>query len=326
MKNRTISIALTIFLLISTAGRGDIEQGEFDLQIYLPAEAEIEGNTPNLGQVAIIKGDESLVTKANEITLGRIPSPSQKIVVDKPTILGRLACSGIDSSQVIFTGAEKVTIGQRHQIIKSNEFVQKALDFLKNNTQDALVCRFDPVRMPEDLVLPGIGKDLKLSPYFVRGGSKNQAKVRIDVFSGDEEIGSREVIFRLKYKCRKIVAKVDISQGALLGPENIKVEEAISDTPESAGEIVPYGSVAKRRISANTVINANMAGPAQPQVVLERNQNVAIKINTLGLSVSAIGKTMQQGRAGEYIKVQNLDSQRIIMAKVNEDGSVEPIF
>jgi flagella basal body P-ring formation protein FlgA len=35
---------------------------------------------------------------------------------------------------------------------------------------------------------------------------------------------------------------------------------------------------------------------------------------------------MQEGRAGEYIKVRNLDSQRMILAKVNEDGTVEPIF
>jgi len=326
MENGTISIILTACLLISVTGWGDIEQKEFDLQICLPAEAVIEGDTPNIGQVAIIKGDESLATKANEITLGRIPSPSQKIIIDRPTILGRLACSGIESSRVIFTGSEKVTIEQRHQTIKSDEFVQKALDFLKNNSQDASVCRFDPVRTPEDLVLPGVGKDLKLSPYFVRDGSRNQAKVRVGVLSEDEEIGAREVIFRLKYRCRKIVAKVDIPQGTVLSPENIKLEETVSDAPKSASETVSYGCIAKRRIPANTVINANMAGPAQPQVLLERNQNVVIKINTLGLSVTAIGKAMQQGRAGEYIKVQNLDSQRVIMAKVNEDGSVEPVF
>ena len=325
MPNRIISVVLVVLPLISAAS-GDIEQKGSALQINLPAEAVIEGDTPNLGQVAVIRGSESLVAKASEIALGRISTPSQKIVVDRPTILGRLACNGIDAAEVTLTGAEKITIGRQHQIIKSDEFIQKALDFLKNNPPEASVCQYDPVRMPEDLVLPGVGKDLKLSSYFVRGGSRNQAKVRIGVFSEDEEIGSREVIFRLKYKCRKIVAKIDIPQGGVIGSENTKVEETISDTPESAGETVSYGCVAKRRIPAGTVINANMTGSAQPQILLERNQNVVIKINTLGLSVTAIGKAMQQGRVGEYIKVQNLDSQRVIMAKVNEDGSVEPIF
>jgi flagella basal body P-ring formation protein FlgA len=42
--------------------------------------------------------------------------------------------------------------------------------------------------------------------------------------------------------------------------------------------------------------------------------------------VSASGKALQRGCAGEKIKVQNIDSNRIIVAKINEDGSVEPVF
>ncbi|MHC4762939.1 MAG: flagellar basal body P-ring formation chaperone FlgA, partial [Planctomycetota bacterium] len=63
-----------------------------------------------------------------------------------------------------------------------------------------------------------------------------------------------------------------------------------------------------------------------PHILLKRNQNVVIKVDRLGLLITAIGKTMQDGRVGEYIKVRNVDSQRIIMAKVSEDGSVEPVF
>ncbi|MHC4087226.1 MAG: flagella basal body P-ring formation protein FlgA [Planctomycetota bacterium] len=35
---------------------------------------------------------------------------------------------------------------------------------------------------------------------------------------------------------------------------------------------------------------------------------------------------MQEGRTGEYIKVRNLNSQRIILARVKEDGTVEPVL
>jgi flagella basal body P-ring formation protein FlgA len=37
-----------------------------------------------------------------------------------------------------------------------------------------------------------------------------------------------------------------------------------------------------------------------------------------------MGIAMQDGRAGDYIKVRNTDSQRIILAKIKEDGTVEP--
>ena len=77
---------------------------------------------------------------------------------------------------------------------------------------------------------------------------------------------------------------------------------------------------------ANTILSTDMVGPVKPPILLRRNQTILIKVDRLGLFVTAIGRTMQDGQIGEYIKVQNLDSQRIITAKVNEDGSVEPVF
>ena len=64
----------------------------------------------------------------------------------------------------------------------------------------------------------------------------------------------------------------------------------------------------------------------KPEMVVKRNQNVSIKVDRMGLLVTALGKTLQDGRVGDCIKVQNLSSQRIIIAKVKEDGSVEPVF
>ena len=61
-------------------------------------------------------------------------------------------------------------------------------------------------------------------------------------------------------------------------------------------------------------------------MIVNRNQNVIIKIDRFGLLVTAAGKALQKGCAGENIKVQNVDSNRIIVAKINEDGSVEPVF
>jgi flagella basal body P-ring formation protein FlgA len=84
--------------------------------------------------------------------------------------------------------------------------------------------------------------------------------------------------------------------------------------------------VTGRRLSADTVIRPGMVGPLKPQLLLKRNQSVVIQIEKLGLLVTAVGKTMQEGRVGEYIKVRNIDSQRVILARVNENGTVEPVL
>jgi flagella basal body P-ring formation protein FlgA len=42
--------------------------------------------------------------------------------------------------------------------------------------------------------------------------------------------------------------------------------------------------------------------------------------------VTAVGVALQEARAGEYVKVRNADSSRIILCKVNVDGTVEPML
>ena len=326
MRNKKISIILAFLLLISANTRAYTEPKGPALQIHLPREITIEGDVPNLGQVAIIRGNEFLVARACKVTLGQISAPGQKIIVDRPIVLSRLASSGITASEVTFTGAEEISVTRQHQTIKGGEFIEKALTFLKKNNPDASICQWNLIRTPGDLILSGIKEDIKWSLYPVRSSSRNQAKVRVAVFANGKEAGVREVTFLLRYNCRRLTALVDIPRGAVISPENVKIEKVASNHPEPANWAVPYGFVAKRRLPANTVINPNMTGPVKPQILFKRNQSVVIKVDRLGLLITAIGKAMQDGRSGEYIRAQNTDSQRIIMAKVNEDGSVEPVF
>ena len=326
MISRTVSFIAITWLLISASSKADTAKKDFGLQVYLPREVTIKNDIPTLGQVGIIRGEESLSAKASEITLGRISLPGQEITVDRRVVLSRLACNGIPSATVVLTGAEKVLVKREHQVIKGSRFVEKALSFVEKNPPDDTVCEFSPIRIPKDLVIHGKNQDMKLLPHLVKSSIRNRAKVRVTVLAQGQEIGMREVSFQLKYNCRRAVTTIDIPRGAVVSPENMKTEKITSNYPESANWVLPYGLITKRRLPANTVIRPDMVELPKPPVLLKRNQNVIIKIDKPGLLVTAIGKTIQEGRVGEYIKVRNVDSQRIILAKVNEDGTVEPVF
>ena len=333
MSGKTVSIVVITSLLASiqfgqasTNDKTNDLQKDSPLRIYLPREVTIKDDAIKLGQVSIIRGKESLVARASEIALGRISVPGQKIVVARSMVLSRLACNGIPVSQVALTGAEKITVRQQQRIIKGSEFVELASSFLKKNPPAGSVCQVNPIRIPKDLVLPGVSKDIKLSLRLAGSGARNQAKVQIAVLADGKEIEVREVTFRLKYNCRRVVTLAELVAGTVISAKNVKIEKSVSNYPEPADWKPPYGLVARRKLRANTVIRSDMIGPAKPAVVVGRNQTVVIRIERPGILVTAIGKAMQDGRAGEYIKVRNVDSQRIILAKVNEDGTVEPIF
>jgi flagella basal body P-ring formation protein FlgA len=304
-------------------------QKESVLKLYLPREVTIKDDTISLGEVSIIGGNPSkggLTAKAIKIPMGRITMPGQEIVIDRSMILSRLACSGIPASKVILTGAEKITVRRQQKIIKGSEFVELASAFLKKNPPAGSACQWKAIRIPKDLPVPEKSKDIKLSPRLAKSTAKNQAKVQIAVVQNGKQIGECEVTFRLKYNCRRAVTLADIPAGAVISSKNVKIENVISSHPEAVNWKPPYGLIAKRPLRANTVLGPHMVGPVKPAVIVGRNQNVVIRIDRPLLLVTAMGKAMQEGRTGEYIKVRNLNSQRIILTRVKEDGTVEPVF
>jgi len=326
-KNKTLRMLIISYLILMSQLNSVMAQGNVKLlQVYLPREITVKDNVLNLGDIGIVRGQELLVAKANEISLGKFSVPGQEIIISRNMVLSRLACSEIPASKVNLTGAEKTIVKQQHKIIRTEELINLASSYLKKNSPDSSIFQFDCIRQPKDLILPGFEKEIELNPSLVKSPAKNQAKVHIDAYADGRLIGSQEVTFLLKYKCRQAVTLSELLPGTLISPSNVKIEEAISNNPEPLGWSVPYGLVARRRMPADTVIRTGMAGPAKPAVIIKRNQNVVIRIDMDGLLVTAMGKSMQDGRTGEYIKVKNIDSQRIILVKVKDNGTVEPIF
>ena len=321
-----ISLGMTLVLFCQAAANNTpvSSQEKSGLRIYLPREVSVGNGDLSLGQVGIIRGEDALVAKANGIALGRISAPGQSIVIDRSTVLSRLACSGIPTSKVILIGAEEMTVRQQQRVVGMDEFVSLASSFLENHRPGTSVSRWIPTRKPENLVVPGTYNDIRFSPRLSESSATNQARVEIAVFAADKKIAVRDVMFALKYNCRQAVTKTDIPAGQTITPENVEIQTMESSYPEPADWTSPYGLVTKHRLPANTTLRPHMVGPSESPILVARNQTVAIKVERPGLLITAVGKAMDDGKAGDYIKVRNVDSQRIILAKINADGSVEP--
>jgi flagella basal body P-ring formation protein FlgA len=304
---------------------GDHTLSQPAIRIHLPRKSIVKGASFDLGQVGILRGEQSLVIKASRIGLGRFSVPGQKVVIDKVVVLSRLASNGIGPHSVKLTGADQVTVRRRQKVIISQEFIEFAESFLKKRLPLS-VGHLEPIRTPKDFSVTGAGDGIELSARLGRGASPNQAKVEITVLRHTEQIATRQVVFRLMYNSHKLVAVADIPQGAMLTSENITVEKSLADQPEPANFKPPYGAITKRPIAAGAVIAPRMIRTAPDQLMVKRNETVVIRVERPGLLVTAIGKVFQDGAPGDFIRVQNVDSKRTILAKVNDDGTVEPAY
>jgi len=296
------------------------------LRIYLPREVVVKADSIQLGAVGVIQGDASAVGKAREIGLGRFALTGQQIVIDRPTILSRLASNGIKAQEVSLSGAERVTVKREEKVISGRRFVEVASAFLKAQAGYELVNDIALVRKPKDWVLAHDSGEIRLVARLGKYSRKDKARVWVGVVRDGVETGGCEVGFDLKYKRRSVVAAVDLGVGAVLSPENVKVETIMASTPEPAGWSVPYGQVAKRPIKKGAVITGNVVGPAEPPVVIKRRQTVVMKIEMGGLYVSAVGVALSDGKVGQYIRVKGPNNSRIVVGKVKADGTVEPVF
>jgi len=310
----------------TSVGETDDPDGVSSLQVHLPREITVRDSFLYLGQVAVVRGSGTLISQARELGMGRFSTPGQRVVLDRATILSRLASLGVPTEKVRFTGAEAVTVRRQQEIVETQDFIDQAEEFIRQHTSGFTVREIIALSRPKSLVLGGQSQDVQLKPQFVRSPSSGLVTVQVQVLVDGKNIGTRTIPFRLKYECRQAVAVADIAEGAALTPNNIRIETRVSDRPEPAGWKPPYGLLATHALVANTEIRDDMIGTIQSSIVVRRNETVMIRLERPGFSVTAVGTALQEAHAGETLKVRNDDSRRVIVCKVNVDGTVEPML
>ena len=117
-----------------------------------------------------------------------------------------------------------------------------------------------------------------------------------------------------------------IERGQTIAAEQLQLQEvnvgrASRGFYNSLDEVVGQG--AKRRVRAGQLIAPNLL--AAP-LLIRRGQQVTIIASQDGISASATGEAMANGREGEVIRVRNLGSQKVIEAQVVEEGVVTSTF
>jgi flagella basal body P-ring formation protein FlgA len=296
------------------------------LQVHLPREVTVQGHLLTLGQVSVLRGDPALLAAAARIGLGQLSMPGQRAVLDRPTILSRLASQGITAQQVRLTGAEAVTVRRLQKIISTEDFIEAGQTFLRQHPPGPAISALLPTVKPKDLILPGQVTDLQMTPRYVRTSARGHVTIQIAVSADGKACGIREIPFRLKYQGHRVVTVKEIPEGTALTAENVKIETVESGQPEPADWKPPYGLLAVRTLAADTEIRDEMVNTAPSPVVVLRNEAVVIRIQQPALIVTAMGIALQEARAGEYVKVRNADSSRVVLCRVNADGTVEPML
>lgn len=213
---------------------------------------------------------------------------------------------------------------QLPQVLVKENFVQLATAKLENVLQENGETRRHEIRatnVPAGTRLPAGRIDYELIiPNGIRYGNRTQVWINIKI-NGKHYTQIRCVMQILVYEkmltaARQIQPETPITSADLrleereIGVNNYKYFTKLEDV---------LGKVTARAVSEGKVLYKHNIG--EPNVI-EPGNPVTIKALVNGIEIETEGISKSKGRIGQSIRVQNLSSGRIIMAKVIDANTV----
>ncbi|MFN3505657.1 MAG: flagellar basal body P-ring formation chaperone FlgA [Caldimicrobium sp.] len=163
-------------------------------------------------------------------------------------------------------------------------------------------------------------------PYKVEwiGNAKAGSNTALFIFNIK---GAERQIFRawgyIEVKIPVVVVKNPLANQAIIGKEDLALEKReLSRLPQDVilSMEEAMGKETRMSIKGGSVLRRSHI--AEP-LLIKRNQEVEIIAKSKYFEVKAKGISLQPGRLNEWIRVKNLSSQKIIQAKVVDEGKVE---
>ncbi len=325
---RRVSLQILLGCLVVAALSPAADEGGDDappvLKVYCPRNITVEGEAVTLEQVAVLSCDDAdLHAAACKVPMGRAPWDDETIVIERRTLLSRLAASGVDPERVEFSGSEEIRVRRHDKLIVPEQILAVAQKKLSEEVvEPAATWRL--VRKPEAIAVPA-DAEVELTAAVGEHSAEGRVTITVAVMRGEDQLAARDVHFSARYRVRELVATKDLAPGTLVTPSNTEIQVVEKTSAPEPGWEPPYGSKTNRRVSAGTVIRPPLLAEARPEIVVKRNEPVMMKITGECFTISAVGRALEDGRPGDFIRVRNPDTGRVVTAKVAFDGTVKPI-
>lgn len=326
---------------------GQAEPTDLAYLITIPAKAEVRSATIRLGDIATItpvlpvSGDAASpaepVLSATAATSADIPEalralelspaalPGQARYLSRSVVEAKLRYAGFAPSTYRLEMPPSVTVRTQSQVVGR----EKAEALLRPQVVEAVdypggAVEFGLTLWPTLTLLPGeVSLAARVDPSRLALGIQSGLLVfPVDVFLDGSRVTSVTARASLVVKDRVVVAARDLTRNHVIGPEDVQVvEKSLAglppDAPRDAAKII--GLRTTRPIKSGLVFSGS---DLEPPPAVNVRQNVWITVVSGGIRVTAQGVALEEGVVGQTIRVQNLESKRIIIARVTAPGQV----
>lgn len=298
-----------------------------DISISASKNVVVNQSTITIGDIASVAGDDTdLVQQIRQVSLGNAPALGFVRNMEKSYIDIRLRQTRIDPTRIALLLPDTIEITRNSCEVPRSEIERIALEYLqprlpydRNKTRVTFAGTVEKVLLSDpdfitQVSLPGRSDMLGSVPLMVQFLVKNQVEKKIWV-TASVSVESQVVVAKKPINRRQVISEdmLDLVAGDLAKlPAN-----ALANIDEVVGKR------ALRLINTNEILRVDLV--EMPPLV-KRNDIVTLVAEKGLLRITAKGEVKENGRRGERIRVVNLDSNKLIYARVLDGNTVRVEF
>ena len=324
---RTICVAAGLCLALGAAAE------EAPVVVSVRAEAVVGDPRVAVGDVATVEGGAAaLRQRIARLDLAEL-AEDRPAVVTKEQVAFRIGLAGIDPALFRVQGAARTRLTlQQHRV--SEEEIETAarqavLRRLPWPAEDVAFRLVKPLAGP--VLVNGAGPDVRLEAE-PRVGALPLGMVHLDVAISVRGARQRSVPVCLEVKAyqKAAVCTRRVERGEALSEANVyfdrrPVQGLNNYVPPGEGLL---GKRARHPLQAGQVLttqDVEVVAPEGPVLVKQREQiKLVARVGTL--QVTAVGEALQDGRDGQWVRVRNVDSKKVVLGRVVGRSLVEVDF
>ena len=294
--------------------------------ISIAEQARVDGAIITLGDLAEITGaDAEKKQRLRQLRLGNAPLPGSSLVLTKEILDMRLAATGTDLSGITWQVPSSITITSNSQQISGQILTDKAIAAIRS--------QIGPNVSNEDLSIAAMGARQDIAapvgkvtintslPYGVRYNTPTTVTMVVSV--NEREFTKVGLKFDVKLYRQVAVAARQISAREILTDDNLRFQRmdvGKLGTGYYTDKNRVLGLMVRRQLTPGIVLIDSMVN--KPAIV-KRGSVVTLVARIGSMEVTATGQAMQDGIEGQLIRVQNANSNKIVLGKVLDESTIQ---
>ena len=310
-------LAAIISLLVSTSLSAEVPSS-FVIKVIGRDSITVTQPQVTIGDVAEVTSTDARFDDAvigiKRIRIDQSPNPGQELSVTAASIIDRMRAEGVDLKRVGYSLPRVLTVKRAAREVTSDEIIRVLDQFFNKAGRDVSIERVDFKK-----------------PIFISPGD-----AQMEVLDGADK---RTLTLR---------AKVDG-----IASQEFKVTPTLSEWREipvatrvlAPGEVVQQGDFERARVNLARLPRGAITNDQQllgratqhevapgevfkidaltTPIVIAKGQKVMLRYRSGAFEASATGIAIEDGGAGQDIKVRNESSNKVVVATVLESGLVE---